>query len=79
VAGIWVMVGLVAILAVIITAGGRWERARGPQGERDASAAGDLGYPGGHDDSGTCGDSGGGDGCAEAGGADGGGDGGGGD
>jgi hypothetical protein len=78
-AGIWVMVGLMTILAVIITAGGRWERARESRGVRDASAAADPGYPGGHDDSGLCADSGAGDACGDAGGADGGGDGGGGD
>jgi hypothetical protein len=38
-AGVWVMVGLATILAVIITAGGRWERARERRGVRDASAA----------------------------------------
>jgi hypothetical protein len=61
VAGIWLMVGLVTILAVIITAGGRWERARERRGVDDASAATDPGFPGGHDDGGSCSDSGDGD------------------
>jgi hypothetical protein len=72
VAGIWLMVGLVTILAVIITAGGRWERARERRDVGDATAAGNPGYPGGHDDAGLCTDSGDGNGCGDAGGEGGG-------
>jgi hypothetical protein len=77
VSGIWVLVGLASILAVIITAGGRWARARERQGAGAESATADPGYPGGHGDSGSCVDSAEGGGCGGAGGAEGGGDGGG--
>jgi len=69
--GIWFGAGVAVILAVIITAARRWERAR-VAGDRDAgSAATDLGYAGGGDDGASCGSAEG-DGCGDASGGDGG-------
>ena len=64
---LWLLGVLAAILAVIITAGGRWERARERHGE---SGARELPYAGGESAGGSCADGGG---CGDGGGGDGGG------